>query len=245
MFNINEPYWSAGLNLATANDDIRNLYAAMKRIAPDVPVFVYMDGIADLEKQNSSAKITNGMGDIIAVWLHCFGGAEGSCQDAIESVKNDRKILQERGINAQLFFSVQTFGGAPSGNYIMPTYSQLKNFTCEIISTGTLDGLIYYPWRNPAEYRQYLFNSPQLHGVIKDVKETCINNSLMSTSPIPSIYCTKAGDANCDNKVDGSDYVIWLNNYLQAKKGARYGDFDNNGLIDGIDYVIWLKNYQL
>lgn len=51
------------------------------------------------------------------------------------------------------------------------------------------------------------------------------------------------GDANGDSKVDGLDYVIWLNNYNTNKTGPSNGDFDNNGRVDGVDYVIWLNHY--
>ena len=55
-----------------------------------------------------------------------------------------------------------------------------------------------------------------------------------------------AGDANGDGKVDGLDYVIWLNNYgQQTGNGAKDGDFNGDGKVDGVDYVIWLNNYQL
>lgn len=52
------------------------------------------------------------------------------------------------------------------------------------------------------------------------------------------------GDANADCKVDGVDYVIWLNNFNTSVTGSVYGDFNNNGFVDGIDYVIWLNNYN-
>ena len=54
----------------------------------------------------------------------------------------------------------------------------------------------------------------------------------------------KPGDANGDNKVDGLDYVVWLQNYnKQVTGGAGKGDFNKNGFVDGLDYVIWLDNY--
>jgi hypothetical protein len=61
------------------------------------------------------------------------------------------------------------------------------------------------------------------------------------TSPTPNL---KPGDANGDGKVDGLDYVIWLNNYgTTTTDGASKGDFNNDGKVDGLDYVIWLNNY--
>jgi hypothetical protein len=54
----------------------------------------------------------------------------------------------------------------------------------------------------------------------------------------------KTGDANGDGKVDGIDYVIWLNNYgTSTTSGATKGDFNADGKVDGIDYAMWLNNY--
>jgi len=53
----------------------------------------------------------------------------------------------------------------------------------------------------------------------------------------------KPGDANGDNKIDGIDYVIWLNHFGQTVTGTSNGDFNNDSKVDGIDYVIWLNNY--
>ena len=64
-------------------------------------------------------------------------------------------------------------------------------------------------------------------------------------SPTPTSPAGKAGDANGDGKVDGLDYVVWLNNYNKTvTTGAAGGDFDKNGKADGLDYVIWLNNYN-
>lgn len=52
------------------------------------------------------------------------------------------------------------------------------------------------------------------------------------------------GDANGDGRVDGIDYVIWLNNYnTQTENGASAGDFNEDGRVDGVDYVVWLNTY--
>lgn len=53
------------------------------------------------------------------------------------------------------------------------------------------------------------------------------------------------GDANGDRKVDGIDYIIWLNHYSQTVSGPANGDFNNDGKVDGIDYVTWLTHYGL
>lgn len=74
-----------------------------------------------------------------------------------------------------------------------------------------------------------------------DLKIYAVEYSGPITSPTQTI---KIGDANNDNKVDGVDYLAWLNHYNQnTTNGARDGDFNNSGKVDGADYVAWLSNY--
>ncbi len=62
-------------------------------------------------------------------------------------------------------------------------------------------------------------------------------------TPTPTII-TKQGDANKDGKVDGIDFVIWINHYGQTtSRGYIDADFNNDTKVDGIDYTIWLFNY--
>lgn len=57
----------------------------------------------------------------------------------------------------------------------------------------------------------------------------------------PTNSYNKPGDANGDGKVDGRDYVIWLQNYGKStSKGVSVGDFNKSGKVDGVDYTIWL-----
>lgn len=54
------------------------------------------------------------------------------------------------------------------------------------------------------------------------------------------------GDGTGDWKVDGLDYLIWLNHYNQnVTNESADGDYDSNGFVDGLDYVVWLNNYGL
>lgn len=53
----------------------------------------------------------------------------------------------------------------------------------------------------------------------------------------------KMGDGNNDGRVDGIDYVIWLNHYGLNASGAVNGDYNLNGTVDGVDYVVWRNNF--
>lgn len=64
-----------------------------------------------------------------------------------------------------------------------------------------------------------------------------------TTQPSPTGASGKTADGNGDNRVDGQDYVIWLNHYGQSASGAANGDYTKDGKVDGQDYVAWLNNY--
>ncbi|RJR29087.1 DUF5060 domain-containing protein [Candidatus Microgenomates bacterium] len=76
--------------------------------------------------------------------------------------------------------------------------------------------------------------------ISRDIAIKIRHETYSSGETLPTTY---PGDANGDLRVDGVDYVIWLNNYNTNQQGSSKGDFDNNGRVDGVDYVIWLNNY--
>lgn len=69
-------------------------------------------------------------------------------------------------------------------------------------------------------------------------------------TPLPSLTATPSvgrlqGDANNDGKVDGTDYIIWLNHIgVTNPNGPNDGDFNSDNKVDGTDYVIWLNHSQ-
>lgn len=77
--------------------------------------------------------------------------------------------------------------------------------------------------------------------------DTATSTPTASPTPTNSPTATPTpikGDANGDRKVDGLDYVIWLNNYgTNTNLGQSKGDFNNDQKVDGLDYVVWLNNY--
>lgn len=72
-----------------------------------------------------------------------------------------------------------------------------------------------------------------------------ISEPVQTNTPAPTATpAPLPGDANGDGKVDGLDYVRWLNNYNRTTTaGASAGDFNGDGEVDGLDYVRWLNNY--
>lgn len=67
-----------------------------------------------------------------------------------------------------------------------------------------------------------------------------------SKYPLLSINYSPAsipGDANGDTYVDGGDYTLWANNFLQTGQTWEDGDFTGEGIVDGADYTIWANNF--
>lgn len=61
-----------------------------------------------------------------------------------------------------------------------------------------------------------------------------------------SIYQYKIsppGDANLDAHVDGADYTVWADNFMQSGKTRAEGDFNGDGVVDGADYIIWADHF--
>jgi hypothetical protein len=55
------------------------------------------------------------------------------------------------------------------------------------------------------------------------------------------------GDADLDNDVDGSDYLLWLSNFDPNETGKTFeqGDFNGDGIVEGEDLAIWQENFDL
>ncbi len=61
---------------------------------------------------------------------------------------------------------------------------------------------------------------------------TPLNAVASSPTPTPKPWTTLT-----------TDYANWLSYYLQSVRGFAKGDFNENGKVDGIDYMLWVNNY--
>jgi M6 family metalloprotease-like protein len=110
-----------------------------------------------------------------------------------------------------------------------------------------LDATPVFDPLTPALLLDQTFIDPETGVSIKVINKTVDGLTVQvdfpnsTSTPTPSLLL---GDANEDGKVDGVDFVVWLNNYsTQALGGRTVGDFNEDSRIDGLDYVIWLSNY--
>ena len=56
-------------------------------------------------------------------------------------------------------------------------------------------------------------------------------------------YVPEPGDANLDGLVDGLDYTVWADHFLQSGQTWGTGDFNGDGFVDGADYTVWADHF--
>ena len=244
-------------DMATIKTQIKD-YVYQKTGRTDFKIWNYVDNIATNLSTMSGytpADIARVM-DVAVTWQHCFGGAEGTCPQAQQKIINDRNAINNAGLDGvvDLVYLFQTF--SYSGGYTMPTVTEMHDWACTFLDNTkgadgktALDGLIYYTW-GACWYNSDLYCPAATHPnqdhwpVMNDVYNSCVSTGTNPTSTPTPTPVIKAGDANGDNKVDETDYTIWLSHYSQSVTGITNGDFNSNGKVDGVDYVIWLINYN-
>ncbi|MCA9099933.1 MAG: hypothetical protein KDA63_02220, partial [Planctomycetales bacterium] len=79
------------------------------------------------------------------------------------------------------------------------------------------------------------------------VDEVAITIASEFQRPEPEVYLNPA-DCNFDGKVDGTDYLCWVDNFGDDPADIvpgrpENGDFNNDGRVDGLDYLLWADDY--
>ncbi len=147
-----EPFWNNGNPFTT--EQIKMLYSKLKSVAPHVKLFVAF-GCLSCFDNNPNTRIENGIADIAGIWLHCFGGAEGSEEDALKRIDADYDLIHSKGLHMKLFFAIQSFGIEGTA-YRMPSAIEMLEFGRKVFERNKLDGIFWYPWDNPAGYTEWL-----------------------------------------------------------------------------------------
>jgi hypothetical protein len=149
-----EPFYNNGVDPFTTAE-MKMLYADLKDVAPHVKLFVYMNDMAYYDKRPNT-KIEDGIMDIAGIWKHFFGGKEGTREDALKEIDDDYALVQEKGLNMQLFFALQSFAIDGEG-YEMPSAADMLDFATQVFERNKLDGIFWYPWDQVAsDYTSYL-----------------------------------------------------------------------------------------
>jgi hypothetical protein len=190
-------------------------------------------------------------------------GVIGSNNEIINNIVSDHKhygvynAAAQTQIKNNLIYN-QTdgyirLGGAISANNITgvsPLFVELASYNFHLQSTSpAIDkglSLALVPTDNEGTVRpkgaSFDIGAYEYTTVANTASPT--SSALTSTPIVSSTNTPKPGDTNSDSKVDGVDYIIWLNHYNQVTSlASSAGDFNGDGNVDGVDYIIWLQNY--
>ena len=67
-----------------------------------------------------------------------------------------------------------------------------------------------------------------------------LNLYYLNDGPPKQFFC---GDVNLDGAVDGGDFNLWADHYLQTGMSWGEGDLNGDGVVDGGDFTLWADNY--
>lgn len=155
-FGLHEP-------LETFNgDQLRAYYQAVKRFAPDVPIFHAMSDIAGFEADPrfGDRRFTDGICDLCAIWYYPFrvqgGESVAEYQRVSEVIAANDALVRERDPDAQIWFLGQTYAMAGHPPPLrMPSAEEMRNLAQLLLEDPHIDGLLWYPW-NHSSYDQVL-----------------------------------------------------------------------------------------
>ncbi len=83
---------------------------------------------------------------------------------------------------------------------------------------------------------------------VTPIPPTLTLTSVPPTVTPASVSCTRKsqGDANCDGKVDGIDYSVWLNSQCNPTASQTCAnlkaDYNADGKVNDDDYAVWFTN---
>jgi uncharacterized protein affecting Mg2+/Co2+ transport len=134
------------------SEQMRAFYDGMKQIAPDLPVAHYMGGMAlfDGSIRFPGRRFTAGICDICIVWCtpaQTRGGEPYFDEtDLVNTVRDNRQIVDERSPDSELWFLGQTYALEGHRHQLrMPTPEEMALIFDTAIAEG-VDGFLWYPW---------------------------------------------------------------------------------------------------
>jgi len=183
VMSLHEPYWRGGQGAIPSE--------SQKALADEIRAYTRSQGheLEILSLVNSvhywqDDPVIPGQCDWAGIWLHCWD-AEGTEEQARERIRRDREYVDAHGLDMKLVFLVQAFGIRGTA-YRMPTYSELKGLSCDILGQDALEGFLYYSWGQAGgHYTDWLKNHPEMHSVIRDVYDNCVEIGPPSPTETP------------------------------------------------------------
>jgi hypothetical protein len=117
-------------------------------------------------------------------------------------------------------------------------YTNINDICCKKVPTST-------PAPQPTD-TPIPINPPASRTATSKPTDTPNSTTTSASTLTPACSKKTSGDANCDGKIDGVDYSMWLNR--QCNSGCANenlkADFNGDNKVNDDDYSIWFNNRQ-
>lgn len=128
------------------SDQLREFYAGVKNLAPELAIAHYMGGI------HPDRGFSAGICDVCIVWYYPARYIDGQAafeEDLVyEALQTARMTIDERAPEAQLWFLGQAFASYKHRRELrMPTPDEMERLYT-ITQQERVDGFLWYPWRH-------------------------------------------------------------------------------------------------
>ncbi len=214
IVNAHEPFSSCTMSIAemeSIKDQLKDYVRNNTSNHREIKVWNYVDNIDKYMGSYipSNADISRIM-DVAVTWQHCFGGAEGTCENALGDIVNDRNRINSAGLNGvvELVFLPQSFAIAGT-DYRMPTASEMLDWGCRFLDSNALDGFIWYTW-GAKWYTEDLDDRSDLWPTMNQVHDSCvISSGPYTVSWVPPLSSSPVSlTAEADIRYSGSTQTI-------------------------------------
>lgn len=158
------------------SDQMRDYYASVKRLAPEVLIAHYMANMAwfDQSLRFRNRELSSGICDICIVWYtpaRYLDGEplfEGNLFQEI--VRANRELLDKRAPDAQLWVMGQTYAQHQHRHQLrMPSPDEME-LMYTIAEQERVDGFLWYPWVHGSIYDQVL-SDPEMESQRQAVRQ--------------------------------------------------------------------------
>lgn len=190
IINAHEPYWSC-LMTEQEMTGLKNqlkAYAASK--GRNIKIWNYIGHIADGNQPTLDDAELDQIADVFITWQHCAGDAEGTCEQAMNNLRNDRARIDRAGASVELVWLAQTFKIDGSQYDTKFTYGELTSLSRQAIDVG-LDGFGFYTW--DAWYSSDLHNWAELWPAVPEIYTYWADDNRPTPTPRPTSTPTPEG----------------------------------------------------
>lgn len=148
----------------------------------DVKIYNYIGGTAFLSDTMTPPAEIDNLGDVIVIWKHCWGNAEGLCSSTVGMLQQARAKMTAAGSTAQLAYLIQTFTSEAPWN-VKPGLAELEALAKQVIDSGTVD--IFGLYTVNADWWPDIYDWPDIQPIIPYVGGLLSGTPMPSTTPAP------------------------------------------------------------